>query len=135
VKQVFVEWSPKMSVQVKEIDEQHKRLVSILNRAYEAEKGGREPEFERIVNELMEFARVHFSTEEKYFDEFNYKGAKEHKAEHAGLLLRVLELRQKLDRNAMEGRELLDFLREWMENHFMAVDQKYVDCFKEHGLK
>ena len=31
--------------------------------------------------------------------------------------------------------ELVDFLEDWLINHLMTVDQKYVKCFHDHGLK
>ena len=31
--------------------------------------------------------------------------------------------------------ELVDFLEDWLINHLMIVDRKYIKCFHEHGLK
>jgi len=31
--------------------------------------------------------------------------------------------------------ELMDFLGEWWTGHILGLDRKYVECFREHGLR
>ncbi len=79
----FVEWDESFSVGVKEIDEQHKKLISILNTLYHAMSRGKGKEIlTHIIEELKNYAVYHFSTEEEYMKKFNCKIYKEHKALH-----------------------------------------------------
>ena len=57
----FIKWNKSLSVKVKEIDDQHKKLVELINQAYEFKDSKKLGD---ILNELIEFTRVHFSTEE-----------------------------------------------------------------------
>ena len=128
----LIEWDASLSVQVKEIDKQHQKLVELINKAYRAKD---KEEINKIINELVEYTRVHFSTEEKYFEEFNYPEKAEHEEEHANLITKVLEFKKDLDSGKIDIKEFLDFLSKWLEDHLKIMDQKYVKCFKNNGLK
>ena len=130
------DWKPEYSVNVEEIDEQHKKLVSLIDKLYNSiysfktreELGG-------ILEELIEYADYHFSTEEKYFDKFNYEYSEEHKREHEIFREKMLDLNKKFKNKELEiSFELMDFLEDWLLDHLMEQDQKYVKCFIEHGL-
>ena len=69
---VFMNWDESLSVHVKKIDDQHKKLIHIINRAHDTNLLEDREEGDKILNELLEFTRVHFSTEEKYFEKCNY---------------------------------------------------------------
>jgi hemerythrin-like metal-binding protein len=75
-----IAWSEEYSMQVAEIDAQHKHFVSILNNLYTAfEKNELKEKAEYILNDLASYAVNHFATEEKYFDLYKYEFAEEHK--------------------------------------------------------
>lgn len=130
-----LEWSKKLSVGVDEIDEQHKKLIILVNKVYLIENpNDNRNEFECVLNELVEFTRIHFSTEEKYFEKFNYEGKDEHIQEHLKLIESVLKFKDKFDEGSCEYEKFLIFLNEWVVKHLVEMDQKYVKCFKENGL-
>ena len=132
-----IAWKEEYSMQVIEIDDQHKHFVSILNNLYDAmKKMELEQRAESIVQELVAYAVNHFATEEKYMQQFNYEGTEEHKNQHQELLGKVTVF---VERFSKEGTnivpELLSFLEDWLVGHLNNYDKKYVSCFKEHGLK
>jgi hemerythrin len=133
----FLKWNKSLSVKVKEIDEQHKKLVGVINKAHTlAKKKNPDKEIMKaMLIDLLEYARIHFSTEEKYFDDFNYSGSEEHKNEHAQLLLKAIDFANKIDKGENVAKQFLDFLKYWLEKHLVEMDQKYVKCFKDHGLE
>ena len=64
------------------------------------------------------------------------KNATQHIKEHNKFKGKIVELREKFKNNELEiSFELIDFLEDWLLDHLMTQDQKYVKCFKEHGLK
>ncbi|MEW6617685.1 MAG: bacteriohemerythrin [Patescibacteria group bacterium] len=129
-------WKPNYSVNVKEIDEQHQNFVHILDTLYDAIQKG---EAEKVLNDtfaqLMYYKEFHFATEEKYFDEFNYEGAEEHKKAHQDFRNAVAELQKKKDADHLAvSVEILDFMENWLVEHLSSMDKKYTKCFNEHGL-
>jgi hemerythrin-like metal-binding protein len=135
MKEVFT-WLPECSVGVKEIDEQHKQLISIMNTLFNSiDDLVGEKTLKDIINQIVAYAQYHFATEEKYFDLFNYEHTEEHKASHKKLLAHVsnfLSLPHKSIKQA--SLDLLDYLQDWMNEHLLYEDKKYTKCFNEHGL-
>lgn len=129
-------WKDEYSVGVEMIDEQHKMFVGIINELYTAiqEKKG-DIVLKDIFNQLVAYTQFHFQTEERYFDEFDYEGAAEHKAAHQALIKQVTDL-QKKEAEIMENPfKLMDFLEDWLIEHIMGMDKLYGPCFNQHGLK
>jgi len=135
----MIKWDNKLSVNVEEIDEQHKNFINILNKISNAvNKKNIAEDLEKFLNELILYANFHFSTEEKYFDKFNYEGSKEHKAEHQQIKNKIKEfVSKKESKNAdiyIVYFDLLDFLADWLVNHLKNMDMKYIKCFNDNGL-
>ncbi len=132
----YMQWGESLSVGVKEIDDQHKQLVGIINRAFEAkERNAPKKECSKILNELIEFVRVHFSTEENYFEEFKYPGVKEHILKHLEIIEKVMNLNNKFNAGEPLGFECIDLLKNWFEEHLKIEDKKYASFLKQAGAK
>lgn len=131
----FIEWKGEWNLGFKEIDAQHKKLVELINEANEVFRKGNVEEEGKVFNELIELARVHFSTEEKYFEEFDYEDKEEHMKIHADLIETLLNERNKFGTGDFDKKEFLNFCAEWFDDHCNNYDKGYVECFKEHGLK
>ncbi|NTU69600.1 hemerythrin family protein [bacterium] len=131
-----LEWSDNFSVNVKELDEQHKGLVTIINNLLDYI--GNKPEEKEVlsvINKIAEYKKKHFETEEMYFDKFNYEGKEEHKKSHK-------EFNEELTQLLLVHKDdyltlafaLIDFLEDWLVDHLQNMDKKYVECFNSHGL-
>jgi hemerythrin len=132
-------WKSRYGVGVQEIDEQHKKLVEILNEliAYASEYPGKQNrDIKPTLRKIIEYKTTHFETEEKYFSLFGFEGANEHIEAHREFDQKVSALISGLQKNS--GKEkllgLLDFMEDWFVDHLLNMDQKYVKCFKERGL-
>ncbi len=130
-------WKPEYSVEVKEIDDQHKKIFEILKKLDASIKDKREHEFlTKVIEELIDYSVYHFETEEKYFEKFDYEFKEEHKTEHESF---KKQIQKSLEENNIDEekvtKELLEFVLKWIVGHVLGSDQKYIKCFHDHGLK
>lgn len=130
------EWSDRFSVKVKEIDEQHKQLVEMINRLHDAmvANKGRQVQQE-IVGEMAAYAIFHFETEEKYMRRFAYPAYEEHRLEHEKFSADVAELKSRVDKGLLVlSLEIMTVLRDWLQGHIMGTDMQYSGHFNANGL-
>lgn len=130
------DWKDEFKLGIKIIDDQHKKFIGLIVRLYKTiYEQKTKNELKKILNELVKYKRYHFSTEEKYFKKFNYKGTSSHINAHNKFNKEIEKFIKKIDNNEMEiAFELIDFLEDWFLDHLNDMDKKYVKCFKEHGL-
>jgi hemerythrin len=83
----IINWRDEYSVNVREIDIQHQKMLEIVNNLHAAVEECRDKsEVKSLLIELVDFTHLHFSTEERFMDEYNYPGSEIHKSEHKVLL-------------------------------------------------
>jgi NNP family nitrate/nitrite transporter-like MFS transporter len=130
------QWSDKYSVGVPAMDEQHKRLIRLINSLDEViQKGGHFEELEQVTDGILEYTRTHFSSEEAYMAEMGYPDLDQHKETHAQLLRELDSLRQDAssgDRSVMD--RLLVFLQTWLLGHIVGIDKKYGDYAEDQRV-
>ncbi len=133
----YIDFSESLSVNVTSFDEQHKKLVSLVNKLYDAMKEGKGKEIlSEVFNELIEYTKFHFKSEEEMMLKYDYNGYKEHLDEHNKLTKEVLELKDKYEKgNIFITTELLAFLKEWLSHHILEMDKKYGPFFNEKGIR
>ena len=135
----FIVWKEKWNTGITSIDDQHFHFVEILNKAYELnENDFNKIKINEILNDLIEYARIHFSTEEDYFEKTGYPSKNEHLEKHKELLTQVLEFSSKFENVkdvTKNVKDLLNFLKDWLENHLIQMDHEYIPWLKEHGVK
>ncbi len=124
----LLEWSDKLSVNVDEIDAQHKKLIELINRLNDAWKNDFKREDVRSVfMELIDYTKYHFSSEEKYMEENGYPDLEAHKKQHEKFVKKLQNLQSKCSYNSKEVyTDLLSFLSNWIVVHIMHSDQEYV---------
>ncbi len=123
----FIEWSDRLVTGVREADEQHKKLVNLVNELYDAMKAGKGKEvIDKILNELVSYANYHFNTEETLMSKYGFPELSAHKKEHEGFTAKVKEfLDKKAKGEATLTMEVMTFLKDWLVKHIMGTDKKY----------
>lgn len=132
-----INWKEEYTVGIKEIDDQHRYFISLLNDLYNAvcSNKGRQ-ELQDLFQKLSDYAEMHFATEEKYFNEFKYEGSEEHMLKHQEMRNEIEKIRKQKGGNEIDYYgNIVYFLRDWLEDHFEKMDQEYEECFSRHGLK
>ncbi|HBG06424.1 MAG: hemerythrin [Geobacteraceae bacterium GWC2_58_44] len=125
----IIEWNVSYLLGIHEIDQHHEHLVQLINKAYDQFRCGAdiEPSF---VDELVDYAGMHFACEEGWMTESSYPKFVEHKEEHKLFNCRILELQNKSKTSSGISVELLWFLCNWVTHHMRETDAefgRYVD--------
>jgi hemerythrin len=133
----LIQWNDTFSVKVAEIDQQHQKLVSMINELNDAMKQGKGKDaLSKIINGLVSYTVTHFNTEEKYFARFGYPETDSHKKEHAAFVKKVSEFKDGFEKGKISlSIEVMNFLSDWLKNHINGTDKKYSQFFNEKGLK
>lgn len=130
-------WKENLSVSVKSMDEQHKKLIDMLNEFYD--NIAHRPNTENIailLNSLRQYIIVHFSLEERYMEQSKFPDYKEHKKQHDAFMTKVEELEEKLNNGKMLlSLEVITFLKDWLLKHIQISDKKYSEHFAKNGIK
>lgn len=122
----LIEWNAKLSVTVPEFDEEHKKLIGMINSLHEAMKSGKGKELlTKILDEATEYTLKHFAYEEKLMLQYRYPEYKAHKELHDEFVKTVTEFRKKHDQKMLQAGQLLNILKEWLINHINNVDKRY----------
>jgi len=133
----LIKWNDSYSVNVAEIDSQHKNLVSMINNLNEAMLQAQgKLALAKILNSLVEYTLIHFGTEEKYFAQYKYPYSSSHKKEHLAFVEKVSVFKKDFDAGKIGlSIEVMQFLSNWLKDHIKGTDQKYASFFNEKGLK
>lgn len=133
----LITWTDSFSVKVEEIDTQHKKLVEIINKLYDAMKVGKSKDvMGEILTNLISYTATHFKTEEIYFDLYSFPENETHKADHKKFVETVTKFKKDFDSgNATVSLEVMSFLRDWLTKHINGTDKRYTKCFNDHGLR
>jgi hemerythrin len=133
----YFEWTSDLSVNVKEIDDEHGTLVGMINTLNDAmlsQKGRAQQKV--TIDAMVDYASTHSAREERYMQSFHYQGYQSHRVEHQKFTAKALELKTRADRDDfILTLEIMNFLKAWPQNHIMGTDKHYQACFNEHGLR
>jgi hemerythrin-like metal-binding protein len=118
-------WDKTLSVDVPEIDEDHRRLVDLFNLLNHSVVEGDAPDYiEAVMDELISCTAWHFKHEERLMLKYGYEGLLEHKSEHEELIASATALQQKL---LQESKPVLSddiqFLEHWLTGHILGADR------------
>lgn len=132
----LINWDNSLQIGIEEIDNQHKKLVELLNTLFEAMQNGRSKDvLGKILNELASYTVMHFKTEEKYFEKFGFEEELDHMAAHASFVSKISKFKTEFDSgSAAVSQDLLRYLKDWITKHINVSDRKYVQLFKNNGL-
>ena len=84
---------------------------------------------------LEDYTNYHFSTEEKFFNSFDYINREKHKFEHNEFREKIKELKEKYDEKLEKIDEnLLKFLIDWLTNHILGTDMDFAEGLKKHMI-
>jgi hemerythrin len=122
-----MDWKTNCLIGIPEIDEQHQKLFDCIDRLEHAkDEQQRELAVYFVMDELRDYARIHFAVEEVVMRLFDYPGFAAHAAEHREFEARLKAL-GKIELNHDVHAEAGSFLRGWLTQHIMISDKRYAE--------
>ncbi len=123
-------WTDEMSVGVDAIDNDHKKLLSLLNEMeyiINADVASNNGAIESVLSELIDYTDYHFDREEVLMEACGYPELENHKQVHEALKGQAHNLlnqfRQKS--SSYSPKAILIFLNDWLVEHILGMDKDY----------
>jgi hemerythrin len=126
----MLKWKQEFETGIVQIDEQHKHLFEIGNKAYLLleDKLDKYDEIVAIIDELKNYTIYHFTFEEEYMKSIGYRKYLSHKVEHDDFInkIKAVDL-EKIDEGQDEYlKNLIGFVFDWITDHILGKDMGYV---------
>ena len=130
-------WKNEYSVGIQSLDDDHKRLIFLLNQFKTAYDYDTSAEFERqALEQLVEYTRFHFSREEEMMQAAGYADFENHQQQHKNMIAQVEEFVGLYNREGHDSlNEVSTYLTNWLINHINGTDKQYTQVMLEKGLK
>jgi len=131
--QIIFPWIKSFEIGYAEIDNQHKKLVDLLNNFYrESYSAGLDsdldvkPEVKSLINELLDYTHYHFEYEEKVYERYFNKSKllKKHQNTHKklGLVATKFKKNYELVAGNFDYEDFISTLVLWLADHILTED-------------
>ena len=135
----IVVWGDSYATGIELVDNQHKELVVMTNNLYHAclaVDNAVEPAFKEVMTKMVEYVRVHFSTEQILLEKIGYPDFQEHRKQHDGLIRNILLAAKEYDQGKkFVPHNFVRTLRDWIFGHIACFDQRYAVYVREQLKK
>jgi hemerythrin len=119
------------------MDDQHGILMDAINELRLAlVHGSGHERICELLDQFIEFTRMHFWSEEQLMAQSGFGGLEEHRAEHHRMLAEILQAAHRLQYGeALHLRAMLCQLHDGFLEHIERMDQEYGPAFRERGIR
>lgn len=135
---LIFEWNPLLhSVKVELFDNQHRKIIDLLNVFHQHLIEGRgKKNINTVIDELEQYAVEHFNDEESVMRQHDFMYYEEHSKEHDFFKSKLADFRAQLyEPNSEVTINTYVFLKNWLINHILNTDKKYSKHLNEKGIK
>ena len=113
-------WKADYETEVREIDLQHRFFMDLINRMHEELQASADLDYrDRLFQELSNYARFHFISEENLMFKFGYPDLERHRQMHRHL---IDELSWRAQEKSYEA--IFEFLVRWFVAHTVDEDAR-----------
>jgi hemerythrin len=122
---LYIVWDRANELGIAIIDEQHKAIVSTINSLYYfMQESLAAAAVEPTLHVLVEYTRLHFTTEEHLMERAAYPQFEAHRQLHLALTEQTIGFsRRHIEPES--AREILSFLKAWWLGHINREDRQY----------
>jgi hemerythrin len=133
----YLTWKDSYSVGIESIDNDHKKLIHLINNLQTAIDYKTDRQFEiQTMDEVIDYTHYHFDREEGLMEDNGYPGFVAHKAKHKEMIAKVNEYVLEFETDEEDSiQSLLAYLKSWLIKHINGTDQEYSEFLISKGVK
>jgi hemerythrin len=142
-------WQEEYTVEVHEMDLQHKTLFEKANALYVLLRESSpwielSPKKEHIpkqhiletLEDLIEYTRYHFESEEKLLEKHKYEAIGKQQKEHAFFVSRLSSFENDIEKNRRNAKKrFIGLFKDWFVNHILQLDRQYSSLINKETRK
>ncbi|GJQ57903.1 MAG: hemerythrin [Candidatus Scalindua sp. AMX11] len=133
----LIDWNESFSVNIEEIDEQHKRWIAMINDLHDSLLKDHTNDINhtavKTMESMKEYVRDHFIYEEDYMRVINYPDFVGHQNIHCKFYEQISKYYDDLKANKiLLNTDIMKTLINWLKNHIIDEDSKY-SIFAQEG--
>jgi len=130
-----IDWKDEYSVGIESIDEQHKKLINLINMLQTSVDYSTGEEFEReCLAAVVDYTKTHFVYEEGLMSKYDYPDFEAHKVQHQAMTDKVEDLLAAYEEHPESAmKDALDFLKQWLIRHINGTDKQYSEFLVSKG--
>ncbi|MBI4383848.1 MAG: bacteriohemerythrin [Nitrospinae bacterium] len=130
-------WDDSYNTGILEFDQQHKILFGLINKLHKGMVEGKAgATVENVLTILVEYTQTHFANEERLFKIHGYPETADHIEKHQKLISQVSDFYNSYKKGGAKiDQGLMDFLKDWLNNHIRGVDKKYAPFLIAQGVE
>ena len=125
----IVSWEESYATGIMQIDNQHRELVKLTNKLYQACLAGGETAdtvFREAMHDMVEYVRYHFSAELEILNRIKYPQYKDHKSQHDTLVKQILQAVKDFEAGKKYvPHSFVRTLKDWVFGHIAFSDRFY----------
>jgi len=125
-------WSDSLALGQPVMDETHREFVALLNRFAAADEGDRLAS----LDEFIAYTAAHIGAEEAWMERTGFPPLACHRAEHAGVLEIMREVRRRVAGGEPQfGQVLAQAVAEWFPLHARSMDAALAEFMRAAGFE
>ena len=125
----FVVWENSYSLGIAIIDDQHKKLIGMINDLFQhckEQSSAAKMIFAKVFKETSDYVQTHFKDEETLLKQASYPKFDEHLSQHKSFIKEIWDVFSKFNQDKDAPINLARFLKKWLLTHIAIVDKQYV---------
>lgn len=132
-----ITWKDQYSVGIESIDQQHKKLINLINMLQTTVDYSTGEAYEReALDEVVDYTKTHFAYEEGLMSKYGYPDLEPHKAKHREMIKQVEETLAEYEQNPDHAMQhSLNFLKQWLIRHINGTDKEYSEFLRSKGVQ
>lgn len=127
----YLEWSADLNTGISVSDDQHRRIVAMINPLDGAQREGSRAKVGAVIDELIDYTVSHFAFEESMLEDAGDVFSKA-KRVHALFIKRVEDHRLRFVNGEEVAEELKGLLGRWLFSQIRSDDRNYVEAVSEN---